>query len=102
MPEEEQKKSASAEATADKNEKQIGKITHYFGKIGVGVIELTDGELNVGDTIHVQGSSTDFEQVLTSMQVDHKDVPAAKKGEAIGLKVDEKVKENDVVYKVSE
>lgn len=80
-------------------EKLIGKISHYFGNINVGIIELTDN-FSVGEKIHIKGSSTDFEQVVSSMQVDHKDITAAKAGDAIGIKVDQKVKEGDLVYRV--
>lgn len=82
------------------DEKPIGKITHYFGKIGVGVIEITGGSLSVGDTIRIQGHNNDFEQVVTSMQIDHQEVATAKKGESLGLKVDQPVKEGALVYKV--
>jgi translation elongation factor EF-1alpha len=78
-------------------EKLIGKIVHYFGKIQVAIIELT-GELKKGDKIHIKGHSTDFEQDITSMQIDHVDVEKAKKGDAIGMKVDQKVREEDEVY----
>ncbi len=82
-------------------EKLIGKITHYFGNINVGIIGLT-GDLTVGDKIHFKGSSTDFEQSVESMQIEHQDVKQAKSGEVIGLKVSKKVKENDEVYKLIE
>ncbi|MDD5535113.1 MAG: translation elongation factor-like protein [Candidatus Paceibacterota bacterium] len=78
-------------------EKLIGKITHYFNKIQVAIIELTE-EIKIGDKIHVKGHNTDFEQDITSMQIDRVDVEKAKKGDAIGLKVDEKVREGDEVY----
>ncbi|MDD4994408.1 MAG: translation elongation factor-like protein [Candidatus Pacebacteria bacterium] len=78
-------------------EKLIGKITHYFSKIQVAIIELT-GEIKIGDKIHIKGHNTDFEQDITSMQIDRVDVEKAKKGDAIGLKVDEKVREGDEVY----
>ncbi|MDD3098252.1 MAG: translation elongation factor-like protein [Candidatus Pacebacteria bacterium] len=78
-------------------EKLIGKITHYFSKIQVAIIELTE-EIKIGDKIHVKGHNTDFEQDITSMQIDRVDVEKAKKGDAIGLKVDEKVREGDEVY----
>jgi len=81
-------------------EKEIGKITHYFTKIGVGVIELTD-ELSVGDTIAIKGKTTDFKQKVDSMQIEHKNVDVAKIG-AVGLKVKEKVRPGDVVYKIIE
>ena len=79
--------------------KLIGKITHYFGNIGVAVIELTDS-LKIGDTIRIVGGETDFEQVVDSMEVDHKKVEKAKKGDGIGLKVSQKVREGYKVYKI--
>jgi translation elongation factor EF-1alpha len=83
-------------------EKLIGKITHYFNKISVGIIEITDGELAVGDTIHIKGHTSDFTQTVTSMQIEHETVEKAKKGDNIGLKVDNPVHEKDEVYKVTE
>lgn len=82
-------------------EKKIGKITHYFGKIGVAVLELSD-ELKVGDTIHVVGGDREFNQTIGSMQIEHQNVEKAGSGEAVGLKTDQMVKEGDVVYKVVE
>ena len=79
--------------------KLIGKITHYFGNIGVAVIELTDS-LKIGDTIRIVGGETDFEQVVDSMEVDHQKVEKAKKGDGIGLKISQKVREGYKVYKV--
>lgn len=78
-------------------EKLIGKITHYFSNIGVGIIELSD-ELKVGDTIHVKGATSEFEQNVDSMQVEHQDIEKAKKGDAVGIKVKDKVREGDEVY----
>lgn len=78
-------------------EKLIGKITHYFGKIQVAIIELKGG-LKAGDKIHIKGHSTDFKQEVASMQIDHVNVEKAKKGDAIGIKVDQKVREEDEVY----
>ena len=83
-------------------EKLIGKITHYFNKISVGIIEITDGELNVGDTIHIKGHTSDFTQQVTSMQLEHEAIEKAKKGDAIGLKVDSAVHEHDQVFLVTE
>jgi putative protease len=80
-------------------EKLIGKISHYFGHISVGIIELTDN-FKVGEKIHIKGFSTDFEQVVSSMQIDRQDINEAKAGDAIGVKVEQKVKEGDLVYKV--
>lgn len=77
----------------------IGKITHYFSKIGVAVIELSN-TLRVGDTIRIIGGETDFEQKVESMEVEHKKVEEAKSGEGVGLKVEQKVKEDYKVYKI--
>jgi len=79
-------------------EKLIGKIVHYFGNINVGIIELSDG-LKAGETIHLKGSTTDFEQVVDSMQVEHQNIEVAKSGDQVGLKVAQKVKEGDQVFK---
>jgi translation elongation factor EF-1alpha len=87
---------------AEKKEELIGKITHYFGKIEVGIVEITKGSLSVGDTIHIKGATTDFEQNIDSMQIEHEQIDKAKKGDVIGLKVKDKVKEEDEVYKVTE
>jgi len=82
-------------------EKLIGKIIHYYGNIGVGIIELFD-TLNVGDKIKIKGSATDFEQVVDSMQIEHQNIQSAKAGEQVGLKVVGKVKEGDQVFKLEE
>ena len=83
-------------------EEEIGKITHYFSKINVGVLELSTGKLQIGDTIHVKGHTTDFYQKIDSMQLEHKPVDVAEPGEPIGLKVESPVRENDLVFKVTE
>lgn len=80
-------------------EKQIGKILHYFDKISVAVVDLTAG-LKVGDKIHIKGHGTDFQQKIDSMQIEHEQIQSAKKGQSIGLKVTEPVKEHDIVYLV--
>jgi len=79
---------------------KVGKITHYYDKIDVAVVELT-GDLAVGDTIKISGHGREFTQEVTSMQIEHENIKTAKKGQTIGLMVDEKAKENDEVYKVS-
>ncbi len=81
---------------------EIGKITHFFGHISVGVIEITSDVLKVGDTIHVKGATSDFTQKIDSMQIDHESVEEAKAGQSIGLKVSEHVREHDTVFKVVE
>lgn len=83
---------------SEENVVQIGHITHFFPKISVAVIEL-EKPLKVGDTIAVKGPTTDFEQKVDSMQIEHKDVEKAEAGQSIGLKVAERVRETDVVYK---
>lgn len=81
-------------------EKPIGKIVHYFDKIKVAVIEFSKA-VKEGDEIRIEGGeSTDFTQVIESMQTDHKEVKKAKKGDEVGLKVKEKVREGYLVYKV--
>ncbi len=80
---------------------EIGKITHYFNKIGVAVVEVKD-KIKVGDKIHIKGHTTDFTQIVKSMQINHKDVKEAKPGDSIGLKVEDRVREGDLVYKVVE
>ena len=80
-------------------EKLIGKITHYYGHLSVGIIELSDS-LKVGDKIHIKGHSSDFTQDISSMQVEHASVQEANAGEVIGIKVNDKVHEHDSVYKV--
>ncbi len=77
--------------------KRIGKITHFFPKISVAVVELED-KVKVGDTIEIEGQDSKFEQKLDSMQVNHAPVKEAKKGDAIGLKVAQPVREGDVVF----
>ena len=81
-------------------EKEIGVVTHYFGKISVGIIKLK-APLNVGDKIHIKGAHDDFRQVIKSMQLNHKDIRRGKKGDEIGIKVKARVHENDRVYKVT-
>ena len=84
---------------ATKQEKPIGKISHYFGNIKVAVIELS-GALKVGDTIRiVGGEETDFTQPVKSLEAEHEKIEKAKKGESVGLKVKEKVREGYLVYK---
>jgi translation elongation factor EF-1alpha len=82
-------------------EKQVGRITHFFGKIGVAAIELED-ELKVGDTIHVKGHTSDWTQDVSSMQIEHERVEKAGPGDVIGIRVDGHAREHDVVYKVME
>lgn len=79
--------------------KLIGEVTHYFGKIGVAIIKITNG-LKAGEEIRIAGGETDFNQMIESMEVDHKKIEQAKSGDSIGLKVKEKVREGYKVYKL--
>ena len=78
--------------------KEIGRITHYFPKIGVAVVELSD-KIQVGDKIIVKGATTEFEQTVESMQIEHQNIQSAGPGQSVGLKVVQRVRENDRVYK---
>lgn len=79
--------------------KPIGKITHYFGKIGVAIIELAD-TLKVGDRIKIDQKTSGFEQPVTSMELDKNKIQEAKAGDSVGLKVDQKAKEGSQVYRL--
>jgi len=83
-------------------EKLIGKVTHYFTNIGVAVVEITKGDLSVGDKIHIKGATSDFEQKVESIQVEHESIKKAKKGQAVGIKVDQQARDGDEVYKMTE
>lgn len=78
---------------------QVGKVTHYYNKIGVAIIDVS-APIKVGDTIKISGHDKEFTQAVASMQIEHHKVQEAKKGDVIGLKVDQAVKEKDLVYKV--
>ncbi len=80
--------------------KMIGKVTHYFGKISVAGISLSD-TLKVGDTISIEGATTAFQEEITSMQIDQKTVEQAGAGDLIGIKVKDKARVGDSVYLVS-
>jgi translation elongation factor EF-1alpha len=84
---------------AEEEKKLIGKITHYYSKIGVAVIELED-MLSVGDEISIEGASTNVRQKVDSMQVEHENIETAGAGDSVGMKVADKVRENDQVYKI--
>jgi translation elongation factor EF-1alpha len=77
---------------------EVGGITHYYSKIGVAVIALK-GRLQVGDAIVIKGSTTELEQKIDSMQIEHQNVEAAEAGQSVGLRVQGKVREHDIVYR---
>ncbi len=80
-------------------EKEIGKVTHYYDKIGVLVVKLTD-KVSVGDRIKVRRGDEEFEETIESMQVEHENIDKAKKGDEIAIKISQPTKEGAIVYKV--
>ncbi len=77
---------------------QIGNVTNFYSKINVAVVQLT-APVNVGDKILIKGDTTNFEQTIESMQIEHKNIPRAEAGQSIGLKVKDRVRPGDIVYK---
>ncbi len=82
-------------------EQEIGRVTHYFGRIGVAAIEITQGTLSVGDEIRVKGHTTDFTQKIDSMQLDNQSVEHVTVGQAVGIKVASPARQHDTVFKVT-
>jgi translation elongation factor EF-1alpha len=80
--------------------REVGRVSHFFGKINVAIIDLKDTIL-VGDHIFIKGPTTDIEQTVDSMEIEHEKVQQAKAGQSIGMKVKDRVRENDVVYKTA-
>jgi hypothetical protein len=83
-------------------EKKVGEVIKFFGKIGVAAIRLTEGGMKVGDQIRIVGHTTDLIQPLDSMQMENQDILEAGPGADIGIRVKDKVREHDVVYKIVE
>jgi putative protease len=79
---------------------EIGKVFSYFAKVGVAAICITSGSLKVGDTIRIRGTTTDFTVQIDSMEIDRQKVDSAGVGQSIGIKVKERVRPNDIVFKV--
>jgi putative protease len=82
-------------------EEVVGKVTDYFAKIGVAGIQVTAGSLSVGDTIRIKGHTTDLTQAVESLQVGHQGVQRAEAGQAVGVRVKERVRKGDSVLKVT-
>lgn len=78
-------------------DKKIGIITHFFDKISVGIIKL-DGKLKVGDKIRIESGNGSFEQEVPELQLEHQSIPEGKKGQEVGLKVSQKVREGNKVF----
>jgi len=79
---------------------KIGEVFHYFSKLGVAAIRLTDGGLKVGDTVQIQGPTTNLTQAVDSMQIEQTAVKSAPKGQSVGIHVKDKVREKDLVYRL--
>ena len=82
-------------------EEEVGIVTHYFGNISVGIVQL-NAPLKVGDTIHIKGAHDDFTQTISSIQIEHETLDSAKEGDLVGINVIQKVHPNDKVFIVSE
>ncbi len=78
---------------------EIGRVIHFYSKIGVAIIQL-DEELKAGERIAIVGSTTDLEQNVKSMQVEHQNIETARPGDLVGLKVKDRVREGDAVFKL--
>src|SRR5712691_8471810 len=81
---------------------KVGEVFHFFGKIGVAAIRLTDGALAIGDTVQIQGPTTNLQQTIDTLQIEHAKVDRADRGQEVGMKVRDRVREKDFVYKVLE
>ena len=81
-------------------EQKIGYVSNYFSKISVAAVVITDGTLAVGDRLHVFGHTTDFETTVHSMQIEHRSVTDAAEGDGVGIKVPEKARQGDKVYRI--
>ena len=78
---------------------EVGSVTHYFTRIGVAVVELS-GTLSVGDRILIKGMTTNIEQTVSSMEIERESIKKAEAGQSVGLKVEDRVREGDVVYRI--
>ncbi len=81
-------------------EQRIGEVVKFFSKVGVAAIKLTEGTLRVGDRIKIKGRSTEFEDQVQSLQIDNQPVEKAEAGQMIGVKVKDRVREKDLIYKI--
>jgi len=83
-------------------EEKIGVIIHFFTNVNVAAVKITAGELKMGDTIHIVGAHTDFKQKIDSMEIDRNPVQMVKAGDDVGIKVNERSREHDIIYKIPE
>jgi translation elongation factor EF-1alpha len=83
-------------------EQKVGEVVKFFSKAGVAAIKVTEGTIRVGDRIKFKGHSTDFEDQIQSMQIENQPVEKAEVGQMIGVKVKDRVREKDAVYKITD
>jgi len=83
-------------------EEKVGIVEHFFTNVSVAAIRITNGEIKIGDTIHIVGANTDFKQKIDSMEIDRNSVESVKTGDEVGIKVKDRVREHDIVYKIPE
>jgi translation elongation factor EF-1alpha len=83
-------------------ETAVGRVSKYFAQINVAAVEVEKGSIKVGDKLHFKGHTTDFEEVVGSIQIEHEQVEEAKAGDSVGIKVKERVRSHDVVYKITD
>ncbi len=83
-------------------EEQVGRVVKFFAKPSVAAVEVTSGTIKKGDTLKFKGHTTDFTDQVVSMEINNQPVEEAKLGDLIGIKVKDRVRENDKVYKVVE
>jgi translation elongation factor EF-Tu-like GTPase len=83
-------------------EQKIGVVEHFFTHVSVAAIRITDGELKIGDTIHIVGAHTDFKQKVNSMEINRNPIEHVTVGDEVGIKTSERVREKDIVYKLTE
>ncbi len=81
---------------------EVGRVIQFFAKPSVAAIDITSGTLAIGDTIKIKGATTDFEQKIESMEIDRQPVPSAGAGQSVGVKVKERVRPHDKVFKVQQ
>lgn len=81
---------------------EVGRVVDYFGKVGVASIEITAEEIKIGDTLHFKGHTTDFNQAIDSMEIEHEQVEKVNIGANVGIKVNNRVRNRDKVYRIVE
>jgi len=81
-------------------EVEVGKVSIFFAKPSVAAVEITSGTIAIGDTIKIVGATTNFEQKIESMEIDRKPIPSASAGQSVGIKVKERVRPHDKVFKM--